>query len=539
MIKNNSKRLIQASLKNLLDRCETYENLIKQIHAHSIIFGFFTQNGNSDQFFACKLLNVYVKLNKPAVAQKVFDQISVPDIVSWTSLINLYLKTQQPSKALSVFSQCLSSSSLRPDAHCVLAALSACSRMKNLDSGKAVHAMVYRFLSKKETIVDNALIDMYSRVAKTHLARRVFDCMQDRDVSTWTSLLNGFIVCGDIDAARKVFDDMPSRNVVSWTAMIVGYVRVKIPIEALKLFRTMQAEGQDSPTTITIVAVLSGCADIGALDSGKCIHGFVNKLTGLTTDVAVNNGLIDMYAKSGDLQSAKVIFNNMVNKDLFSWTSIISGLAYNGRGKDALEHFYVMVASGMTPNEVTFLSVLSACAHAGLVDEGQRFFMKMRNSPSYEPKLEHYGCMVDLLGRAGFFEEVIRLIEDMPLKPDAVIWRSLLSACLGHNNLDLAEMAGKKVLELEPEDDGVCILLWNLYRRKKMWKDASRVGKMMRDQSIKKKPGCSWVEVNGVVHEFLAETQSLPVYGDAHIVLEGITRESELITGLDSFEDEL
>ncbi|KAL3536960.1 hypothetical protein ACH5RR_000326 [Cinchona calisaya] len=537
MTKGNGKQLI-TSLKNLLGKCAGHGNLIKQIHARSTILGFFTQTPKH-QHFACKLLNLYAKLGKPFYAHKVFDQIPHPDIVSWTSLLNLYLKNQQPTKSLFLFSHLLTSSSLKPDAHSILAALSASARAKNLSAGKAVHAMVYRFLSDPETIVNNALIDMYSRGGRTHLAKRVFDNMECRDVATWTSLLNGFIVCSDIDAARQVFDDMPKRNVISWTAMIVGYVRGKNPIEALELFRRMRDDSRDNPTTITMVAVLSGCADIGALDFGRSIHGYVNKLAGFTMDVAVNNGLIDMYAKTGNLDSAENIFIKMVNKDLFSWTSMISGLAFHGKGSHALDLFDQMVASGMNPNEITFLSVLSACSHAGLVGEGQSLFKRLRNSPSFEPTLEHYGCMIDLLGRAGFLEEAVGLIEDMPLKPDAVIWRSLMSACLGHNNLVLAEMAGKKILELEPDDDGVCVLLWNLYRSKRMWKDASRMGKMMRDQRIKKKPGCSWLEVNGVVHEFLAETSLYPICNDVYIVLEGIARQLESDTDLDNCEGKI
>nr|XP_027106436.1 pentatricopeptide repeat-containing protein At2g22410, mitochondrial-like [Coffea arabica] len=287
---------------------------------------------------------------------------------------------------------------------------------------------------------------------------------------------------------------MPQRNVVSWTAMIVGYVRVKNSIEALQLFRRMRDGGRENATTITIVAVLSGCADVGALDFGRSIHGYVNKIAGFSMDVAVNNGLIDMYAKNGNLDSAENIFIRMVDRDLFSWTSIISGLAIHGRGKDALDFFDEMVASGMHPNEITFLSVLSACNHAGLVGEGLNFFERLKNSPRFEPMMEHYGCMVDLLGRAGLLEEAVGLIQDMPFKPDAIMWRSFLSSCLGHNNSALAEMAAKEVLELEPDDDGVCVLLWNLYRSKKMWQAASRMERMMKDQKIKKKPGCSWLK---------------------------------------------
>ncbi|KAI5679736.1 hypothetical protein M9H77_00963 [Catharanthus roseus] len=512
-----------TSFRNLLEKYGKHQALVEQIHGQSTTLGLLCY-----QHLACKLLNTYSKLNKPFEGQKVFNEISKPDIVSWTSLFNLYLNAQKPTKVLSLFCQFLITRSFRPDPHCIVAALCACSRSGNFNAGKAVHAMAYKYLPGPETIVNNALIDMYCRAERIHLAKLVFDGMQSRDVSTWTSLLNGFVVCGDIESARCVFNDMPKKNVVSWTAMIVGYVRFKNPIEALELFREMRAAGRDSPTSITIVAALSGCADTGALDFGMSIHACVNKIAGLGMDTAVNNGLIDMYAKSGNLDSAVNCFTRMANKDLFSWTSMISGLAFHGRGKHVLELFNEMEASRIRPNEITFLSLLSACCHSGLVDEGKILFERMLISHNISLSVEHYGSMIDLLGRAGLLVEAEQLIGSMPMKPDAVIWRSLLRACLEHGNLELAERAGNNLLELEPEDDGAYVLLWNLYKSKNMWEDALRIGKMMRDQRIKKKPGCSWVEVNGIVHEFFAEVFMAHTHDDIlPIVIKSILKQSK------------
>lgn len=518
MTKSQRNQLaLLTRLRNLLDKCGNHQEFVEQIHAHSITLGLFHQ-----QRLACKLLNLYAKLNKPIEGQKVFDEMSKPDIVSWTSLLNLYLNTQQPNNALSLFLRFVNSSSLKPDPHIFVAAISACSRSGNLNIGKTVHAMAYRYLAGIEIFVNNALIDMYSKAERIHLAKCVFDGMPLRNVSTWTSLLNGFIVCGDVKSARQVFDDMPERNVVSWTAMIVGYVRFKDPIEALKCFREMRAEGRDTPTSITIVGALSGCADIGGLDLGRSIHAFVKKFPGLAGSTAVNNGLIDMYAKSGNLDSALNCFSMMLSKDLFSWTSMISGLAFHGRGKYVLDLFNEMEESGISPNKITFLSVLAACCHSGLVDEGKMLFQRMVSSPNVQPTVEHYGCMIDLLCRAGLLAEAVGLTESMPMNPDAVIWRSLLHSCLEHGNLELAERAGSKLLELEPDDDGAYVLLWNVYRSRNMWEDAFRIKKMMRDQRIKKQPGCSWVEVNGVVHEFLAESSMCHTRNDICIVIERI-----------------
>lgn len=509
-------------LQILLDKCGRCESLVKQILSHSMVLGLL-----SYQHLACKLLNVYAKLNKPIEGRHMFDEIPNPDIISWTSLLNLYLANQQPEKSLSLFSEFIVTSSLKPDPHSMVAAVSACARSHNLKAGKEVHAMVYRILFNYDTIVSNALIDMYSRAGNTHWAKRVFHSMECKDVATWTSLLNGHVLHGEIKSARKLFDEMPFKNVVSWSAMIVGYVRVNNPIEALELFRRMRAEGRNFPTSITIVAVLSGCADAGALEFGMLTHGYVQKVAGLAVDVAVSNGLIDMYAKGGNLEAAVNVFTRIVNKDLFSWTSMISGFAFHGKGKQALELFNELVASGMTPNGVTFLSVLSACVHGGLVNEGQSVFEKLLMAHNIEPTMEHYGCMVHLLGRAGHFFEALELIKSMPMNPDAVIWRSLLSASSGHRNIDIAEMAGNKILELEPDDDGVYVLLWNLYRSKNRWEEASRVAKLMKVQRIKKTPGCSWVEVDGLVHEFLADGHMKHMDDNIFEFLEGLAVETE------------
>ncbi|CAK9149935.1 unnamed protein product [Ilex paraguariensis] len=225
-----------------------------------------------------------------------------------------------------------------PDGFAVVCALLACGWKNDLLNGRVVHGMNYRYeLGCSEPIVGNALIDMYSRNGKMHMDQLVFGTMEFRDVATWTSLLNGFILCDDMRSAGQLFEEMPQKNTISWTAMIVGYVRGKSPIWALELFQKMRVGGEDHPTSITIVSVLAGCADLGALDFGQSIHGYVYKFAGLVCDIAVNNGLIDLYSKSGSLGLATKIFRGMLDKDLLTWTPIISGLALHGEGRYALE----------------------------------------------------------------------------------------------------------------------------------------------------------------------------------------------------------
>ncbi|KAJ4713687.1 Pentatricopeptide repeat-containing protein [Melia azedarach] len=508
------------SLLILLRKCRSFQQL-KQIHAVSATLGL-----HNHQTFPCELLNCYIKLGNQQESERIFNQIRNPDVVSSTCLMNLYLKSQEPRKAFWVFSN-LIRSGLRPDSYSIVGALSACGRKRDLKRGKIVHGMVFRFGLGFEPIVGNALIDMYSRNKKIEVAQMVFERTERRDIASWNSLLNGFIMCHDFKSARRVFGEMPQRNSISWAALITGYVRGKITITGLELFKQMNAEGKNCVTAIIIVAVLSGCADIGARDLGQSIHGYVNKCD-FSMNVTVNNALMNMYSKSGCLNVALKIFNGMPRKDVFSWTTLISGYAFHGEGKKALEAFSDMLESRITPNEVTFVSLLSACSHAGMLADGQRLFNRMVQFYGLEPKIEHYGCMVDLLGRAGLLEESKYFIEQMPVKPDAVIWRSLLSASLFHANFNLAEMAGKMIIQLEPDDDGVYILLWNIYFAANRQEDALKIRKLMRKRKLKKNPGDSWVEVSGVIHQFIAGDKMHHAWTEIFSILEGICEQSKL-----------
>ncbi|KAJ6960858.1 hypothetical protein NC653_038767 [Populus alba x Populus x berolinensis] len=483
----------RQSLKLLLQSCADLVTL-KQIHAQALTQGLLF----IEQPLACKLVNSYAKLGNPHDAQKVFGYIQDPDRVTYTSLINLYLSTQLPIKAFSVFSK-LVNEGLRPDSHAVVGALSACGKKQDLLNGKLVHGMIFRFQLGANSIVGNALIDMYCRNGEIKIAQLVFKQMGIKDVSSWTSLLNGLVMCNGLESARRVFDEMPWRNDVAWTAMITGYVRGGMPIRGLEMFKQMKAEGENQPTVITAVAVLSGCADLGAHDHGQAVHGYISKVN-LDKGATVSNALMDMYSKGGCVESAMKIFDRLVKKDVFSWTTMISAHSSHG------------------------------CSHSGLLVEANKLFNGMIQCYGFEPKIEHYGCMVDLLCRAGLLEEAKELIDNMPMDPDAVIWRSLLSACMNQRNLELAEIAGKKIIELEPHDDGVYVLLSNIYHVANRMKDARKMRKMMGDQKVMKKPACSYIELNGVVHEFHTENATHHASTKIYMLLEMINEHLRLDT---------
>ncbi|XP_054795825.1 pentatricopeptide repeat-containing protein At2g20540-like [Prosopis cineraria] len=503
-------------LQRSLEKCMSFDQL-KRIHALSVTLGILPNL----QSLACKLLETYKNLGKTLDAQNVFNQIQRPDVVSWTSLLNLYLHCNLPAESLAVFSQYINSR-FRPDSFLIVGALSSCGRGKDLIRGKAIHGMILRNHLDVNPIVGNALIDMYCRNGKIEVAVLVFERKSIKDIFSWTTLFNGYILRNDLHSARQLFDEMPERNVVSWTAMITGYVRGGNPVQALELFQKME----DRPSSATIVAVLSACADTGALNFGQSIHGNVDK-TSLNRDVTVKNALMDMYSKSGRLDMAIRIFDEIFEKDVFSWTTIISGYAYHGKGQHALEVYSQMLESKVTPNEVTLLSLLTACSHSGLVLEGKMLLRRMIHYHHLKPKIQHYGCLVDLLGRAGFLEEAKQMIELMPIEPDAAIWRCFLTACLAHGNLKLAVTVGRKVIELLPSDVGVYMLLWNVYHAANMWKEALEIRKLMRARRFRRKPGCSWVEVNGIVQEFHADDTSLHVCSELSLLLEDLQEHSK------------
>ncbi|MQL81875.1 hypothetical protein Taro_014342 [Colocasia esculenta] len=473
-------------------------NHLQQLHAQAITQGLLSCH----QPLSCRLLNAYARFGRSADARRLYGQIPFPDLVSRTSLLSLLLQDNRPWEAAHVFSQILLCG-MKPDGFSVVGALSACAQMGDAALGRAVHGLIYRHGLGVETVVSNALIEMYCRNGRIGNARQVFDAMPMRDGASWSSMLNGCAKQQGLWVAHRLFDAMPEKDVVSWTVMIGAYVRGGHPVRALELFHKMNLEAC-RPTSITVVGVLSACADAGALDVGCSVHGLISK-TMPNLDVAIHNALIDMYSKSGSLETADAIFNRMRYKDVYTWTTIISGLAVNGEGHQALEVFSDMLRSGTCPNDVTFVSVLSACSHSGLIHEGRLWFDVMCTHYNFKPQIRHVGCMVDLLSRAGLLSDATDLIDRMGIEADAVIWRSLLSACLVHGDAKLAEAAGRQIIRLEPDDDGVYVLLWNIYASANRWDEAREMRKMMRNRKIVKRPGCSWIELN-VIPSFAMRT---------------------------------
>ncbi|KAE8711241.1 hypothetical protein F3Y22_tig00110299pilonHSYRG00025 [Hibiscus syriacus] len=415
----------------------------RQIHAHSVKFGL-----SSNVYVLNTLMRLYAVCGVTQYVKELFDQSPERDLVSWTTLIQAFVKMGFAKEAIrAYFDMCRAN--LQPDKRTLVVVLSACSRLGDLSLGTRIH----------ENICD--VHDVYS------------------DVFIGNALVDMYMKCGDADSARQLFEEMPVKNVVSWNSMISGLVQQGQFKEALHVFHDMQGIGL-KPDSVTLVAVLNACSNLGKLELGKWVHAYIDK-NQIKADGFIGNALVDMYAKCGSIEQAFGVFRGMECKDVFSYTAMIVGFAMNGEAERALDIFAEMPVVGIKPDEVTFVGVLSACGHAGMVEEGWRHFEDISRVYNLEPQTEHYGCMVDLLG-----------------------------ACKIHGKVELGETVMKKLVAIEPERDGAYILMSNIYSSANRWKDALKLRKIMKERKMKKAPGCSLIEVNGIVHEFRKGDKSHP-----------------------------
>jgi pentatricopeptide repeat protein len=353
-----------------------------------------------------------------------------------------------------------------------------------------------------------------------HLALQLFDSMPVRSVVTYNTMISGLMRNGLVDAAFEVFDGMTGPDKVSWTALIDGCVKNGRHDEAIDCFRAMLLDGVE-PDYVTLIAVISACAEVGALGLGMWVHRLVVRQglernvrlvvrQGLERNVRVANSLIDMYARCGQVELAAQVFRSMRKRTVVSWNSMIVGFAANGRCTDAVELFEEMRRQGFKPDAVTLTGVLTACSHAGLTDEGLRYYDLMTTEHGVASRMEHYGCVVDLLGRAGRLDEAMRVVETMPMRPNEVVLGALLAGCRMHGDVDMAEQLMQHLLELDPGGDANYVLLSNIYAAVGKWDGAGKVRSLMKARGLKKRPGYSAVEVDGDVHEFVSGDRSHP-----------------------------
>eukprot|EP01018_Ginkgo_biloba_P039326 Gb_30732 [translate_table: standard] len=458
----------------------------KQVHAQILKVGF-----ESSVFVGSSLVDMYAQCSLIEDGHQVFEKLGKRDVVLWNAMIAGYDHNGLGKKAFKLFCQ-MQTTGMKLDHFTFASMLSACASLPDLPQGKQVHAHAIRTGYESNVFVGTALVDMYCK-------------------------------CGRTNSAWKLFENMPKRNLVSWNTMSAGFVQNGHGEEALEFFCQMLSSGVEQDQ-FTFATVLSACASIAAMQQGKQVHTHTI-ISGFHSHVSVGNALITMYAKSGSIEDACHVFNKMPEWDVVSWTAVIAGYAQHGYGHEALQLFEQMQHAGMKPDQITYIGILSACSHAGLVDEGRLYFDSMYQNHCITPNADHYACMIDLLGRAGHLDEAEEIIKNMPFEPDAVVWGALLGACRIHGNMELGKHAAECLLALEPQNSATYVLLSNIYAAAGRWDDVASVRKSMKVRDVKKKPGCSWIEVKNRVHAFLVEDRSHPQTEEIYAMLERLAEQ--------------
>ncbi|XP_072981164.1 putative pentatricopeptide repeat-containing protein At3g05240 [Typha angustifolia] len=417
----------------------------------------------ADVYVCTTLIHMYISCGEIGSARTLFEHAVNRNVVTWTTMIAGYVEGGRGSEAINLFRD-MEVAGMEPNEITVVHALVACGQCRDLETGIWIHDRLLQW--DIDPIGSNVVLA--------------------------TALLNMYAQCGSLKTARVLFDRMPQKNEVSWNAMIGVYNQFGQFDEVLRLFENMRTLGF-KPDNVTWLSVLGASANKGAMILGQGIHAYLEKTNGFR-HITVSTSLMDMYSKTGDAQSALKIFHCMKGRDLLVWTSMIIGLAKHGHGREAVNLFKDMQHDGAAPDHITFIGVLTACSHAGMVEEGQEYFNSMRNIYGIKPTMKHYGCMVDLFSRAGQLAEAERLVKSMPIQPSVMIWGSILTGCEIHGKVDIAERIGRQIIELNHQCSGVFVLLSNIYAGAGRWQGVEQTRKLMWQKGLKKVHGSSSTE---------------------------------------------
>lgn len=511
-------------------RASKYVSDAKQIHCHAIVTGLLSQG-----YLQNSLIKMYLEKGQMELARQVFHDLPTPDRVSFNIMIVGYAKKGYCLEALQLFYEMMDLG-LKPDDFTILGLLISCGVLGDARMGISVHAWIERrkTITSSNLILGNALLDMYVKFNKLETARNIFYALVEKDIVSWNTMIAGYAKVGNLELAHNFFKQMPRRDLVSWNSLISGYAKRGDYEKVIKVVHNMVAENV-RPDNITLVNLVSAAAEIGALDQGKWMHGLILRMQ-MKIDAFLGSALIDMYCKAGSIERAFLVFRGLTVKDVTVWTTMITGFAFHGHGRKALDLFSEMQRF-LLPNGVTLVAALTACSHSGLVEEGLSIFNNMNKKFDIEPGIEHYGCLVDLLGRSGRLVEAKDVIEKMPIKPSRNIWGAMLSACRAHRNMELAEIASTELLKLEPEKEGGYILLSNIYAACGRWSSSDKIREIMEIRGVKKTAGCSSVVIDGVIHDFVAADKRHPRWEEIFLILQCLKSEMKLDdTGFANFE---
>lgn len=505
----------------LLEKCKSMKQL-KQAHAQAITCGLANNSFALSRIIAFCSDPRYGSLNH---AWKLFQHVQQPTLCICNTMIRAFLLKDELTNVFNLYSTMLQNG-MSPDNYTLPCVLKACSKLQSCFHGELVHGHCLKLGFVINTVVGNSLMSMYCGFSNVKAARYIFDEMPSPCAVSWTLMISGCAKVGDIDSARLFFDGAPEKDRGIWGAMISGYVQNNCFKECLYMFRLMQMTDM-VPDEGIFLSILCACAQLGALDTGIWIHRYLDRI-GQPLSIRLTTSLIDMYAKCGNLDLAKKVFDEMPQRDTVCWNAMISGLAMHGDGEGALKLFWEMQEAGFKPDDVTLMAVFSACSYSGRAHEGLRILDRMCNVHNIEPKSEHYGCMVDLLSRAGLLQEAKEIIQRMPnsrsSSEEAIAWRALLSACCNQGQAQLAEVAAERLLQLELHS-GAYVLLSNLYATAGKHNDAKRIKKMMRNKGVNKAPGCSSIKIDGIVHEFVAGEKTHKQMEEIESVLEKMKKQ--------------
>ncbi|GFY96347.1 pentatricopeptide repeat (PPR) superfamily protein [Actinidia rufa] len=495
---------LSYTLLAFLDKCKSLSHL-KQIHALGIAFGL-----SQSHPFASEVLSFTATYDSADInySHQIFSHLTHPTIFNWNTIIRGHSKSKNPSKSVAIFVEMLRIG-VSPDHLTYPFVCKACARLMDLKLGLAIHCCVLKTGFESDRFIRNSLIHLYASCGNIVCARKVFDEMHNKNMVSWNAMLDGYAKCGDMCLGREVFDLMPERDVVSWSSLIDGYVKDGQYREALAIFERMKVVGPKA-NDVTMVSVLCACAHLGALEHGRTMHRYMLE-NALPLTLELQTSLVDMYAKCGAIEDALVVFRGVSKKqtDVLVWNAMIGGLATHG-----------------------------ACVHGGLVKEAWSFFESL-NKDGMTPKSEHYACMVDVLARAGQLTEAYQFLHRIPVEPTASMLGALFNGCMNHRKLDLAEIVGRKLVELEPEHDGRYVGLSNAYAVIKRWAEAKTMREAMERRGMKKSPGLSFVEVFGKLHSFIAHDKTHPETEQIYMMLTLVVKQMKFDADSEILENEL
>ncbi|XP_050229533.1 pentatricopeptide repeat-containing protein At2g29760, chloroplastic-like [Mercurialis annua] len=556
---------LQQSL-SLLELCK-YTLEFKQVHAKLTKLGHIANPLALTRLLCYSSISRHSDIQ---YSQSIFNLDQNPNTFAYNVLIRGYAQSEYPEKALPLFYDMICNANSAPNQLTFPFLFKACSAVKAVKEGKQIHGLVLKYGLSKDLFVQNSLISLYSACGCIDYAYQVFDKIAEPDIFSKNTIIRGLVESGYVEEARLVFDEMPNRNLVTWNCMVDGYVKVGLLKQGRELFD--QIEGKDSiswntlisgyvrsdlmedartlfnqmPSELkdlitfnlmidgyardgeygevlhifrevqkanvelnkfTIVSVLTACSNLAALDQGEWIETYIQR-NGINVDAILGTALADMFAKCGHIKRALSVFESMEEMSVESWNSMIHNLGVHGYGQEALTMFSDMLKFNIQPDEITFVCLLSACRHSGLVDEGKKYFRLMSEEYDMVPKVEHYGCMVDLFCRANMLEEARCLIETSRMTSSVPMWGALLGASCRLGNMAMGEYAAERILELDPFDGSCYIVLSNMYSAAGLYEKAREVRKMMNDQGIDKVPGSSSIEIDGWLHEFRISSSS-------------------------------